>query len=92
MVGIQYTLRHKTDTSTSCASSLSEMPTCMLSVVDAMAVHRGLLHLKEAFDITFAVHRMEEEGARRRAYKGRGGAGRADEQNSIPLHLASRTN
>lgn len=33
--------------------------------------------LKEAFDVTYAVHRMEEEGARRRAYKGRGGAGRA---------------
>ncbi len=37
----------------------------------------GLASLKEAFDITYAVHRMEEEGARRRAYKGRGGAGRA---------------
>ena len=37
----------------------------------------GLASLKEAFDITFAVHRMEEEGARRRAYKGRGGAGQA---------------
>lgn len=31
--------------------------------------------LKEAFDITYAVHRMEEEGARRRAYNGPGGAG-----------------
>lgn len=31
--------------------------------------------LKEAFDITYAVHRMEEEGARRRKYNGRGGAG-----------------
>jgi serine/threonine-protein kinase RCK2 len=30
----------------------------------------GLANLKEAFDITYAVHRMEEEGARR----GRGGA------------------
>jgi len=37
----------------------------------------GIASLKEAFDITYAVHRMEEEGARRRAYKGRGGAGRA---------------
>jgi serine/threonine protein kinase len=36
----------------------------------------GLATLKEAFDITYAVHRMEEEGARRRAYNGRGGAGR----------------
>lgn len=35
----------------------------------------GLATLKEAFDITYAVHRMEEEGARRRAYKGPGGAG-----------------
>ncbi|TCD70499.1 hypothetical protein EIP91_003260 [Steccherinum ochraceum] len=30
----------------------------------------GLASLKEAFDITYAVHRMEEEGARRRAQKG----------------------
>ncbi|THH20132.1 hypothetical protein EW146_g1140 [Bondarzewia mesenterica] len=37
----------------------------------------GMASLKEAFDITYAVHRMEEEGARRRAYKGRGGAGMA---------------
>lgn len=37
----------------------------------------GLATLKEAFDITYAVHRMEEEGARRRAYNGRGGAGQA---------------
>ncbi|KAG5643789.1 hypothetical protein DXG03_009668 [Asterophora parasitica] len=35
----------------------------------------GLATLKEAFDITYAVHRMEEEGARRRKYKGPGGAG-----------------
>lgn len=35
----------------------------------------GLATLKEAFDITYAVHRMEEEGARRRVYNGRGGAG-----------------
>ena len=35
----------------------------------------GVATLKEAFDITYAVHRMEEEGARRRKYKGRGGAG-----------------
>jgi len=37
----------------------------------------GLATLKEAFDVTYAVHRMEEEGARRRAYKGRDGAGQA---------------
>jgi len=30
----------------------------------------GLATLKEAFDVSYAVHRMEEEGARRRAYKG----------------------
>ncbi|KAJ2916519.1 hypothetical protein MD484_g3931, partial [Candolleomyces efflorescens] len=36
----------------------------------------GLATLKEAFDITYAVHRMEEEGARRRKY-GRGGGARA---------------
>lgn len=35
----------------------------------------GIASLKEAFDITYAVHRMEEEGARRRKYNGRGGAG-----------------
>ncbi|KAF7331954.1 Protein kinase domain-containing protein [Mycena kentingensis (nom. inval.)] len=35
----------------------------------------GIATLKEAFDVTYAVHRMEEEGARRRKYKGRGGAG-----------------
>lgn len=30
----------------------------------------GIATLKEAFDITYAVHRMEEEGARKRAAKG----------------------
>lgn len=35
----------------------------------------GVATLKEAFDITYAVHRMEEEGARRRKYNGRAGAG-----------------
>ena len=35
----------------------------------------GIVALKEAFDVTYAVHRMEEEGARRRAYNGPGGAG-----------------
>ncbi|KAI0952025.1 hypothetical protein AcV7_007954 [Taiwanofungus camphoratus] len=39
----------------------------------------GLASLKEAFDITYAVHRMEEEGARRRA--ARGGANRGFLQN-----------
>ncbi|KAK2466356.1 hypothetical protein APHAL10511_001998 [Amanita phalloides] len=32
----------------------------------------GLATLKEAFDITYAVHRMEEEGSRRRKYRGNG--------------------
>jgi hypothetical protein len=32
----------------------------------------GVATLKEAFDITYAVHRMEEEGARRRAHGGSG--------------------
>jgi len=36
----------------------------------------GIATLREAFDVTYAVHRMEEEGARRRAYNGPGGAGR----------------
>ncbi|KAH8830173.1 kinase-like domain-containing protein [Flagelloscypha sp. PMI_526] len=35
----------------------------------------GINTLKEAFDITYAVHRMEEEGARRKKYKGRAGGG-----------------
>lgn len=38
----------------------------------------GVATLKEAFDVTYAVHRMEEEGKQRqRAYNGPGGAGRA---------------
>ena len=35
----------------------------------------GLATLKDAFDIAYAVHRAEEEGARRRRYHGRGGVG-----------------
>ncbi|KAF7776075.1 hypothetical protein Agabi119p4_4468 [Agaricus bisporus var. burnettii] len=35
----------------------------------------GLATLKEAFDITYAVHRMEEENARRRKYNNRGVGG-----------------
>lgn len=38
--------------------------------VGAGARSPGIATLKEAFDITYAVHRMEEEGARRRAAKG----------------------
>lgn len=44
----------------------------------------GLATLKEAFDITYAVHRMEEEGARR---KGRGflqGLNEEDEDDDGP--------
>ncbi|GAA5857099.1 hypothetical protein JCM8547_007958 [Rhodosporidiobolus lusitaniae] len=38
----------------------------------------GIATLKEAFDVTYAVHRMEEEGRnKQRAYNGPGGAGRA---------------
>lgn len=50
----------------------------LLSSVNRRAMPSpGVASLKEAFDVTYAVHRMEEEGARRRAYNGPGGAGRA---------------
>ncbi|KIM25604.1 hypothetical protein M408DRAFT_331137 [Serendipita vermifera MAFF 305830] len=44
------------------------MDSPLLQSAHGMAVGRspGLATLKEAFDITYAVHRMEEEGARRR--------------------------
>jgi len=35
----------------------------------------GVAVLREAFDVTYAVHRMAEEGDRRRAYNGPGGSG-----------------
>ncbi|KAH9447453.1 hypothetical protein Pst134EA_029489 [Puccinia striiformis f. sp. tritici] len=35
----------------------------------------GVAQLREAFDVTYAVHRMEEEGARRVRYGGAGNAG-----------------
>ncbi|KAI9001127.1 Pkinase-domain-containing protein [Trametes punicea] len=50
----------------------------------------GLATLKEAFDITYAVHRMEEEGARRRAQKGGANRGflhnlnESDEEDEAP--------
>ncbi|KAH9482847.1 Serine/threonine-protein kinase srk1 [Psilocybe cubensis] len=51
----------------------------LLSAARGGRIHEGrspgIATLKEAFDITYAVHRMEEEGARRRKYNGRGGAG-----------------
>lgn len=51
----------------------------LLSAARGGRVHEGrspgVAILKEAFDITYAVHRMEEEGARRRKYNGPGGAG-----------------
>lgn len=58
----------------------------------------GVASLKEAFDVTYAVHRMEEEGARRRAYHGAGGAGRgflqelneADEDDDEDLETTKR--
>jgi hypothetical protein len=37
----------------------------------------GIASLREAFDITYAVHRMEEEGARRRAHGAGAGGPRA---------------
>ena len=49
----------------------------------------GVATLKEAFDITYAVHRMEEEGARRRAARGvanrgfLGGLNEEDEDSSL---------
>ena len=36
----------------------------------------GIAALKEAFDVTYAVHRMEEEGARRHKYNGRAAGAR----------------
>jgi serine/threonine-protein kinase RCK2 len=38
----------------------------------------GLNTLKDAFNIAYAVHRAEEENARRRRYCGRGGVGMKD--------------
>ena len=54
----------------------------------------GLAQLKEAFDVTYAVHRMEEEGARKRAQKG--GANRGflnnlnedDEEEELPPSMS----
>ena len=60
-------------------SSLRGLDSPLLSAAHGGRLHEGrspgLATLKEAFDITYAVHRMEEEGARRRKYNGRGGAG-----------------
>ncbi|KAF8222714.1 Pkinase-domain-containing protein [Tricholoma matsutake] len=60
-------------------SSLRPLDSPLLSAAHGGRIHEGrspgLATLKEAFDITYAVHRMEEEGARRRKYNGRGGAG-----------------
>jgi len=59
--------------------SLRPLDSPLLSAARGGRIHEGrspgLATLKEAFDITYAVHRMEEEGARRRKYNGRGGAG-----------------
>ncbi|KAJ6599224.1 kinase-like domain-containing protein [Mycena vulgaris] len=59
------------------AGSLRPLDSPLLSAARGRVEGRspGIATLKEAFDITYAVHRMEEEGARRRKYKGRGGAG-----------------
>lgn len=61
----------------------------------------GLASLKEAFDITYAVHRMEEEGARRRAQKGGANRGilsglneededEADSEDENTMHVVRR--
>ncbi|KAF8665718.1 hypothetical protein AX16_000168 [Volvariella volvacea WC 439] len=51
----------------------------LLSAIRGGRAHEGrspgVATLKEAFDITYAVHRMEEEGARRRKYRGAGNRG-----------------
>ncbi|KAJ7638646.1 kinase-like domain-containing protein [Roridomyces roridus] len=59
------------------AAPLRPLDSPLLSAARGRAEGRspGIATLKEAFDITYAVHRMEEEGARRRKYKGREGAG-----------------
>lgn len=49
----------------------------------------GITSLREAFDITYAVHRMEEEGARKKRYRGNGLAvhgflGELDEDEESP--------
>ncbi|KAF5387803.1 hypothetical protein D9615_000239 [Tricholomella constricta] len=65
----------------SAASTTSSIPldSPLLSAARGGRSHEGrspgLATLKEAFDITYAVHRMEEEGARRRKYNGPGGVG-----------------
>lgn len=41
----------------------------------------GINTLREAFDVTYAVHRMEEEGARKRAQQQQGGRGFLPELN-----------
>lgn len=57
----------------------------------------GVAQLKEAFDITYAVHRMEEEGARRRAQKGGANRGflqnlnESDEEEDIPKQAPTGT-
>ncbi|KAG6878121.1 hypothetical protein C0993_012125 [Termitomyces sp. T159_Od127] len=60
----------------SAMSNVSSIPldSPLLSAARGGRAHEGkspgVTTLKEAFDITYAVHRMEEEGARRRKYKG----------------------
>ncbi|KAH9894187.1 Pkinase-domain-containing protein [Cubamyces lactineus] len=57
----------------------------------------GIASLKEAFDITYAVHRMEEEGARRRAQKGGANRGflqnlnESDEEDEVPRQAPAGT-
>ncbi|KAI0347047.1 Pkinase-domain-containing protein [Trametopsis cervina] len=74
--------------------NLRNMPLDSPLLMEARGVGRearspGVATLKEAFDITYAVHRMEEEGARRRAAKGGanrgflGGLNEEDEDSSF---------
>lgn len=64
----------------------------------------GISTLKEVFDVSNAINRMEEEGNKRRAYNGPGGTGRRgflaglneeeddeiDEQEEVDLELSKR--
>ncbi|KAG6890899.1 hypothetical protein C0995_000856 [Termitomyces sp. Mi166 len=64
------------NTASSSSSYVASVPldSPLLSAARGGRAHEGkspgLTTLKEAFDITYAVHRMEEEGARRRKYNG----------------------
>jgi serine/threonine-protein kinase RCK2 len=73
----------------------------LLSALRGGWVHEGrspdLATLKEAFDITYAVHRMEEEGALRRRYHAPGSRGflsglsEGDEGNDTSIETTAPT-